>query len=214
VKAYRKFVAFAVVSAAASAASAQSWTSYSNERHIVGRLMGGTALRLNDVYGAGLNTPPYVLLDGQFLFLNAGDFHMGPGVGLNVGFNGSHAPGVQTALAPQWFAQWRLRPAFGLTGRLGVPIVFTRGVTEVQTVNDPRPAGSPGTEHTQVRAPVNPTTAVGAAIELGIGGVYYLTSGIGLSLEINGGLYFGDSFYLFPYVGGALGVVIDYELLP
>ena len=51
-------------------------------------------------------------------------------------------------------------------------------------------------------------------IELGIGGVYYVTSGIGVSLEINGGAYFGDSFFTMAYLGGALGVVVDYELLP
>jgi hypothetical protein len=210
VKAYRKFVAFAAVFTAASAASAQSWTSYSNERHLVGRLIAGDALRFPDTFGAGLNTPPYVLLDAQFLFVNAGNFHMGPGLGVNVGFLGSHAPGVQAALTPQWFAQWRLVPSFGLTGRLGVPIVFTRGVSEPQTVNDPRP----GSGHSMVSAPVTSTTSVGAAIELGIGGVYYITSGIGLTAEINGGIYFGDSFFTLGYIGAAGGLVVDYELLP
>lgn len=220
VKAYRKFVAFAVVCTAANVASAQSaegetpsaWPTYPSERHIIGRLMGGAGLRLNDAYGAGLNTPPYVLVDGQFLFLNAGNIHMGPTVGVHLGFNSGHADGVQTGIVPGWSAHWRLARPFALTARFGLPIVITRGLTTTQAVDDPRNNSS--VMYTPAQAPVGSTTEVGLGFELGVGGIYYITSGIGVTAEINGGLYLGNSFYTFPYVGGAVGLVIDYELLP
>jgi hypothetical protein len=44
--------------------------------------------------------------------------------------------------------------------------------------------------------------------------VYYLTAGFGLTAELNGGVYFGDSAFTTPYVALGLGVHIDYELLP
>jgi hypothetical protein len=171
--------------------------------------MAGGGLRLNDAFGAGPLTPPYVMVDGHFLFLNVGNFHMGPSLGAQLGFDPGHAPGVQASVVPAWSAMWRFARAFGLTGRLGVPIVFTRGVTQRFPVPNSDVNG-----HSSVLAPQNSTTSVGSGFELGVGGAWYFLSGLALTLEINGGVYFGDSFYTFPYLGAALGLMVDYELLP
>ncbi len=219
VKAHRKFVAFAAVLSAASVASAQAaeegagrstaWQSYARERHVVGRIMAGTAFRLNDAFGGGFTTPPYVMVDGHYLFVNAGNFHMGPSLGLQLGFDAGHSPGVQFGLVPGWTGLMRLSQMFGITGRVGIPFMILRGVTERVAV----PA-SDVNGHSAVQAPQNPRTAYGGGVELGVGGALYFLSGVAATLEINGGVYFGDSFYTFPYVGAALGLMVDYELLP
>ncbi|MEI8254688.1 MAG: hypothetical protein WCJ30_03360 [Deltaproteobacteria bacterium] len=171
--------------------------------------MAGDALRLNDVFGAGLNTPPYVMLDGHYLLLNVGSIHMGPSLGLHLGFDAGHSPGAQFGIVPGWSGLARLSAMFGLMGRVGIPIVVARGVTEGVAV-----PGSAVNGHSSVLAPQSASNAVGAGVEVGFGGALYFLSGVAATLEINGGVYFGDSFYTFPYVGAALGLMVDYELLP
>lgn len=185
------------------------WQSYANERHVVGRLMAGDALRLNDAFGAGYNTPPYVMLDGHFLFLNIGTVHMGPSLGIHLGFDGGHSPGAQLGIVPGWTGMVRVNATFGLTARLGIPIVAARGMTRTEAV-----PGSNVSGHSYVQAPQYPGTDVGAGVELGVGGAWYFLSGIAATVELNGGVYFGDSFYTTAYVGAALGLMVDYELLP
>ena len=55
---------------------------------------------------------------------------------------------------------------------------------------------------------------LGLGVEVGVGAAFYVTSGIAITAEGIFDVYFGDSRIVFPIVGGGLGVMVDYEVLP
>lgn len=72
----------------------------------------------------------------------------------------------------------------------------------------------PAPTHTAPLAPTLSSTDVSVGLELGLGAAVYLTSGIALTGELTGDIYFGDSMRVYPVVGLGLGLMVDYELLP
>lgn len=196
------------------APSAGGWRLYPGERHITLRAEGFGGLRLSDPYAQGAATPFGALLEGSFLFLKVGPLLLGPSLGVQVGFD---PVGTQAAIQPGVHALWRLGPRFGLTGRVGVPLLITPGACPVDRVMaDPGFTGQ-GFPLNASTIPVPsvgncPTLAFGA--EVGAGAALYLTSGIALTAQATFSMYFGDSFLFFPVLGGGVGVLVDYEVLP
>src|SRR5438128_1137119 len=98
------------------------YPSFRGEQHWLVRVLGGTALRLNDAYGAGILAPAYGIVDGTWQFVNVGGFRMGPSLGAQMGLDVGHGP-VQFAVQPGWLATWRISSPFALTGRVNVPFL-------------------------------------------------------------------------------------------
>jgi hypothetical protein len=236
VKAYRKFLAFAVAMVAAPAAHAQSagegssaatgasgaaaYPSFANERHLVVRALAGAGLRINDAYNAGLLAPPYAFAQVSYLFVNAGPVRLGPALGGQVGLDVGHGP-LQFTAQPGVLAVIRVAPIFAWTARLDVPILFTRGAARYSATAPNAPAemvraATPFTSpfSNASGAPFARPYTVGFGVEGAFGGALYLTAGVALTAEVTASMYFGDSFYTFPVIGGGLGLMVDYEMLP
>lgn len=201
-------------SPAAPSASSGGWTLYPNERHVTVRGQFVAGLRLSDPYAQGRMTPLGASLGGSFLFVKAGPMLMGPSLGVQLGFD---PVGTQVAFQPGWQALWRMGSRFGLTGRVEIPLLVTPGACPVDRIMaDPGFTGQ-GFELNRTTIPVPstgtcPTVTFGA--EVGVGAAVYVTSGIALTAEATFDMYFGDSFLFFPILGGGVGVMIDYEVLP
>ena len=202
------------------------WRAYPRERHILGRVAGGVGFRLADSFGAGALAPPFLHVHGAFTFLNVGRLRMGPSLGTQLGFD-SRAQTQGTAQLG-WLAQWRLSSRIALLGRVEVPLLFTgvwnpEGDTCVTAMGMPgglnrmpaatRPcAPAPGT--VSARLPDGKGVGIAFGAEAGAMFAFYATSGIAITAEVNGGVYFGDSFVSAPLIGLTLGAMVDYELLP
>jgi hypothetical protein len=217
-------------SRASEAPASGGWASYPRERHLLGRLQGGIALRLFDPYSAGALAPGWIHGQAGYLFLNVGRFRMGPTLGGQLGLDPGHSR-PQGALQPGWTAMTRLNPRMALLGRIDLPLVFTRSWDPAQDTciylpgNPPRP-GQPDTRVPQVQAQCQPSNmiparvpygavpALAVGLEAGATFAYFLTSGLALTAELNGGVFFGDSGVTTPLLGVGLGVLVDHELLP
>jgi hypothetical protein len=217
-------------SRSASAAPASGWQAYPRERHVLGRLQGGVALRLFDPYSAGVLAPGWIHGQAAYLFLNAGRYRMGPTLGAQLGLDPGHSP-PQGALQFGWTAMTRLTPRMALIGRVELPLVFTRSWDPTLDTciylpgNAPRP-GQPDTRVPQVqgqcqpsnmipaRVPYGSVPALAVGVEAGASFAYFVTSGLAVTAELNGGAFFGDSGVTTPLIGVGLGVLVDHELLP
>ncbi len=199
---------------AASAGSAGSWRLYPNERHIVVRAEATVGARLNDPYAAGTLAPISPLLQGSYQFLHVAGFTMGPSLGVQLGLD---ATGAQVAFQPGWQVMRRLSPRFGVSGRVEIPFLLTRGACAADRVRADN--GFPGYGYSLNRTTLPVPSAgycptLGLGVEVGVGAAFYVTSGIAITAEGIFDVYFGDSRIVFPIVGGGLGVMVDYEVLP
>lgn len=205
----------------ASSATAESapvassgWHRYAGERHILVRGAATMGVRLNDPYAAGALAPVGGYLQGNFLFLHAGPFQMGPSLGFQAS---ADSIGPQFTVQPGWQALARFSGRFGVLARAEIPVLITRGACPVDRVPaDPGFQGH-GVQINNSTLPVPSTgycPTVSLGLELAGGAALYLTSGVALTGEVIFDLYFGDSFIPFPVLGGGLGIMVDYEVLP
>ena len=49
---------------------------------------------------------------------------------------------------------------------------------------------------------------------LAAGGALYLLSGFAVTAEVSFNMYFGDGGIIYPLIGGGIGLLFDYEVLP
>lgn len=195
------------------AAPAAGYPAYPGERHIFARAVGGVGAQFNNAWGQGVLAPIYGEAHVGFTFINAGPMRLGFELGGQVGVAvGAHMP-PQYTLNPGVVGMVRFTPALALTVRLDVPILFTRGLTQYSSIAAQMPNAILNTGPT-VYAPTGRTYSVGFGLEAGIGLAYYLTAGFALTAEVSPTLYFGDAFYTYPGVAGAIGVLFDYEVMP
>ncbi len=194
--------------------SSGGWTLYPRERHIMVRAEATVGALLNDPFDAGSLAPITPLLEGSFQFLHVGRFLMGPSLGFQAGFD---VTGAQFAIQPGWQVTLRLASRFAVTGRAAIPVLITRGACSADRVRADN--GFPGfgfsLNRTTLPVPSSgycPTTAVG--VELAAGAALYITSGIAVTAEAIFDTYFGDSGIVYPLIGGGVGVMVDYEVLP
>jgi hypothetical protein len=186
------------------------WPVISGEKHLMARITGGGAIRLLDPWGSGAFAPPWMLVQGSFLFGAGGPVRLGLSVGGQLGFDQGRS-GMQYALQPGLVALIRPSGSIGLLARLDVPILFTRGQNTIEQLG----SGTDGlTGHSPIRYPADRPIVATMGFELGLGATYFITSGFGIVLEVNTSLYLGDSGFSYPLLGGGLGLVVDYELLP
>lgn len=192
----------------------RGWRLYPNERHVLVRAEATVGARLNDPYAQGALAPITPFLQGSYLFLRAGGFLMGPSLGAQAGIDPASP---QFTAQVGWQVYRRFSGRFAFTGRLDVPLLITRGACPVDRVNaDPGFPGY-GIEPNRNTLPVPSTgycPAVGVGVEAAAGAALYITSGVALTAEAIFDMYFGDSAILFPVVGGGLGLMVDYEVLP
>lgn len=189
------------------------WRVYPSERHILVRAEATLGARLNDPYSAGALAPVAPFVEGSFLFLRAGRFLMGPSLGAQVGID---RVGVQATVQPGWTVYRRFSGRFAASARVDVPLLITQGGCGSERVDAGVYPGA-GYVLNRTRIPVPnggycPALSVG--IEAAVGGSFYLTSGFALTAEAIFDTYFGDSGISFPILGGGVGVLFDYEVLP
>ena len=190
------------------------WTLYPNERHLLVRAEATLGARLNDPYAAGVLAPVSPFVEATYQFLNVRRFQMGPSLGFQAGFDAS---GAQFSIQPGWHVLRRFTERLAVTARADIPILITRGACAADRVRADQ--GFPGFGHPLNRqtlpvpsAGYCPTVAVG--VEVGAGAAFYVTSGVAITAEAIFDLYFGDSGIVFPILGGGVGVMVDYEVLP
>lgn len=203
-----------VASGGASDASS-GWRLYPREKHLLVRVMGGAAARLNDPFGVGRLAPPTLTVDAAFTLAHIGRFQIGPYLGFQVGFDRNGAQ-PQYAVVPGAVLTRRFSDLFGFNVRVGVPIAIVRGNCDPF----PIPAqGYTGRGSVMNRGVVQvPDTSfcptVSPGIEAAVGAALYLRSGFALTAEVNFDLYFGDNNIAYPFIGGSLGFLFDYEVIP
>lgn len=198
--------------------ASSGWRVLPRERHVLLRVEGAVAARLSDPFSFGALAPPSVLVQGAFPFVHLGSFLLGPALGVQAGVD---ANGAQVAFQPGVTLYRRFTERWSANARVGVPILLTRGACPVPGAL-PVPAGRAdlqghGVQGNRNSVPVPgagycPTAAVG--LEAAVGGAFYLTTGFAITAEAIFDLYFGDGSLTYPLVGGGLGVLFDYELLP
>lgn len=202
---------------AAPAAPAR-WQVYPRERHVWVRAEYSTGLRLRDPFGQGALAPHSLLVQGSFGFVHLGQWILGPSLGVQLGIA---SPFTQVGIQPGVTIHRRLSSRLALTGRVDIPFFLTKqgGVIEgTLPVPQDRPNefGS-GTLPYQRAVPYpsssyNPSLAPGLEVAAGV--AYYLRAGIAVTAEAVFNTYFGDSMFVYPIVGGGVGVLFDYEMLP
>lgn len=223
----RAFLFAAGLSLAAVPASAQTaeeaparpgWVTQPNERHVLVRAEFGIGARIRDPYSYGRLSPPSVLVDATYAFLHAGRFLLGPSLGLQGGID---ANGPQIAVQPGIQMYRRLTDAWNVHARVGVPLLITRGVCArpaglAVPVDRPQWVGSGISANRNMVYPPGwgycPELAVG--VEVGAGGAFYIRSGLAITAEAVFDVYFGSGGAAYPIVGGGLGILVDYEVLP
>lgn len=50
--------------------------------------------------------------------------------------------------------------------------------------------------------------------EAAVGGAFYIRSGLAITAEAVFDLYLGNGGSVYPIIGGGLGILVDYEVLP
>ncbi len=198
----------------ASQSASGGWRRYPNERHVFVRAAGTVAARLTDPYSQGTLAPPGAYVSGGFGFLHVGPTIMGPSLGVQAGFD---PVGVQVAVQPGWQMWWRLASRLAFTARVEIPILITRGACPVDYVPADMGFQGAGFGLNRNRLPVPatgycPTVTVG--VEAAPGLAFYVTNGVALTAEAVFDFYVGDSLLPFPLLGGAVGLMVDYEVLP
>lgn len=194
------------------------WTSHPNERHILVRTEFGIGARIRDPFSYGRLSPPSLLVEGTFAFIHLGRFMLGPSLGLQGGID---ANGMQLAVQPGVQIYRRLSDAWNVHARVDVPLLITRGACArpaglAVPVDRPQWTGNGiAANRNMVYAPgwgFCPELSVG--IEVAAGGAFYVRSGLAITAEAIFDLYFGNGGAVYPIVGGGLGILVDYEVLP
>lgn len=201
-----------------AAAPSGRWQVRPRERHVFLRVEGGLSARLSDPFSFGALAPPSVLVQASFPFLHLGGFLLGPSLGVQGGID---ANGAQGAVQPGVTLHRRFTERWAANARVDVPILITRGACPPPGAL-PVPVGRTdlqgmGVQGNRNSVPVPgtgycPTVAVG--VEAAVGGAFYLTSGFAITAEAIFDVYFGDGGLTYPLIGGGLGVLFDYEVLP
>ncbi len=195
-----------------------AWPVYPRERHVWVRAEYATGVRLRDPFGQGRLAPHSLLVQGSFGFVHLGQWILGPSLGVQVGIA---SPFTQIGIQPGVTIHRRLSHRLALTGRVDLPLFITKGGAEIAgllPVPSGRPneigMGSPGFIN-NVPYPTggyNPALAPG--IEVAAGVAVYLRAGLAVTAEAIVNTYFGDSQFVYPIVGGGVGLLFDYEMLP
>ena len=196
-------------------APSSGWELQPRERHILVRAEATVAGRFLDPYSYGRLAPPGLLVDGTFAFLHVGRFLLGPSLGFQAGWDQN---GGQYAVQPGAMLYRRFTNAIAAHARVAVPLMVTRGTCERPapiTVTSQFIGAGYGGNRTQVQPPAwgfCPELSVG--VEAAVGAAYYVRSGIAITAEAVFDLYFGNGGSVAPILGGGLGVLIEYEVLP
>jgi len=195
-----------------------AWRVYPRERHIWLRAEYATGVRLRDPFGQGALAPHSLLVQGSFGFVHLGSWILGPSLGVQVGIA---SPFTQIGVQPGVTIHRRLSHRLALTGRFDIPLFFTKGATEIGGLL-PVPGTRPnefgmGTLAFQRNIPYptgsyNATLAPGLEVAAGV--AYYLRAGVAVTAEVVVSTYLGDSQFVYPIVGGGVGLLFDYEMLP
>ncbi|MBL8600996.1 MAG: hypothetical protein JNK72_03635 [Myxococcales bacterium] len=174
--------------------------------------------RLRDPFAQGALAPPSVLVQGSYALWQFGQWSLAPSLGVQVGLG---SPFVHAVIQPGVTVHRRINSMFGVHARLDVPLALTRaGVEPVTYV--PVPASRPneigaGTTFRRTNVPVpdvNQNLTLAPGLEVAAGASLYVRAGLALTAEVIFNGYLGDSLYFYPIVGGGLGVLVDYEILP
>jgi hypothetical protein len=161
------------------------------------RLLGGIA------FGDGVRfNNPYRLRtqlgeSAESLSLTSGYIDFGVGVALGPPDGFQHGGAIHLSLALSGVPQQVLAPSY---------LLVYRGAHRFM-----------GFGRLGIAYVVSPDENVGG--ELALGGAFFVTSGIGVSAELVGDLFYGAGTYqvataVYPIVSGQLGIIVDYEVLP
>lgn len=194
------------------------WAVQPGERHVLVRAQFGIGARLRDPFSYGVLSPPSVLLQGTYAFAHVGKFLLGPSLGLQGGLD---ANGPQFAVQPGVQIYRRFTDAVSAHARVDVPLLITRGACE----RPPAlmlPPGSPqwvgsgvAPNRGVVRSPGwGFCSELSVGVEVAVGGAFYVRSGLAVTAEAIFDLYLGNGRSIYPIIGGGLGILVDYEVLP
>lgn len=189
-----------------------------NERHLLVRAEFGIGARLRDPFSYGVLSPPSVLVEGTYAFVHLGNFLLGPSLGLQGGIDRN---GMQFTVQPGVQIYRRFTSAVSAHARVDVPMLITRGACQ-RSPGLAIPAGSPqwvGSGIAPNRSVVYPPgwgycPELSVGFEVAAGGAFYIRSGLAITAEAIFDLYLGNGGSVYPIIGGGLGILVDYEVLP
>ncbi|MDO9020257.1 MAG: hypothetical protein Q8S73_43765 [Deltaproteobacteria bacterium] len=199
-------------------APSSGWTVHPSERHILVRTQFGIGARLRDPFSYGVLSPPSVLVQGTYAFLHLGKFLLGPSLGLQGGIDGN---GAQIAVQPGVQIYRRFTDVIAAHARVDVPLLITRGACQ-RSPGLMVPAGSPqwvGSGIAANRGVVYPPgwgycPELSVGFEVAAGAAFYVRSGLAVTAEAIFDLYLGNGGSIYPIIGGGVGILVDYEVLP
>lgn len=188
------------------------------ERHVLIRTEFGIGARLRDPFSFGVLSPPSLLVEGTYAFLHLGNFLLGPSLGLQGGIDRN---GAQVAVQPGVQIYRRFTEAIAAHARVDVPLLITRGACP-RSAGLAIPQGSPqwvGGGVAPNRSVVYPPgwgycPEVSVGFEVAAGAAFYIRSGLAVTAEATFDLYLGNGGAIYPIIGGGLGILVDYEVLP
>ena len=96
------------------------WRTYPNERHILVRAGANVGARLSDPFAQGALAPITPYVEGTYAFVHLGSFLLGPTLNFQTGIDKT---GAQFAIQPAATLFRRFNNLFGLTARVGVPLL-------------------------------------------------------------------------------------------
>jgi hypothetical protein len=198
-----------------AAGGSSGWRLYPREKHLLFCATASTAYRINDPFAVGRLAPPTLTVDAAFTLVHLGRFQFGPYLGLQIGFDRG---GTQTqfAVVPGAVIQRRFSNLFAFNARVGVPIGIVRGnCPSFQLDATGREGMGAAVNRRFVQVPdTSFCPAVSPGVELAAGGALYLLSGFAVTAEVSFNMYFGDGGIIYPLIGGGIGLLFDYEVLP
>lgn len=189
-----------------------------NERHILLRTEFGVGARLRDPFSYGVLSPPSLLVQGTYAFLHVGNFLLGPSLGLQGGIDRN---GAQVTVQPGVQIYRRFTAALAAHARVDVPVLITRGACPrgpglMISTGSPQWVGGGIAPNRSVVYPPGwgfcPEVSVG--LEVAVGGAFYVRSGLAVTAEAIFDIYLGNGGSIYPIIGGGLGILVDYEVLP
>lgn len=194
--------------------SASGWRLYPREKHLLLRATASTAYRINDPFAVGRLAPPTLTLDAALTLAHLGRFQIGPYLGLQIGFD--RGTQTQFAVVPGAVIQRRFSNLFAFNARVGVPVAIVRGNCPALPLDATGREGMGALANRRfVQVPdTSFCPAVSPGIEVAAGGALYLLSGFAVTAEVSFNMYFGDGGLIHPFIGGGIGLLFDYEVLP
>jgi hypothetical protein len=199
-------------------APSSGWTVHPRERHVLVRAEFGLGARLRDPFSFGVLSPPSLLVEGTYAFLHLGNFLLGPSLGLQAGLDRN---GAQIAVQPGVQIYRRFSSAISANARVDVPLLITRGACQrgaalaIPPGNSQWVGGGIAPNRGVVYPPgwgFCPELSVG--FEVAAGAAFYIRSGVAVTAEAIFDLYLGNGGSVYPIIGGGLGILVDYEVLP